>query len=112
MSKVNIEDILKKVEKPGRYLGGEWNEKRKDPSTIETKVALIFPDVYEIGMSYLGQKVLYSLLNNHPLILAERVYVPWIDLEKELRSQKIPLFSLENKIPLSEFCRYVSIYED
>ena len=100
---MNIESILANVEKPGRYTGGEWNEKRKDPRAVKAKVALIFPDVYEIGMSYLGQKILYSLLNAHPLILAERVYAPWVDLEKELRSQKKPLFSLENKIPLGEF---------
>ncbi len=100
---MNLEEILKRVEKPGRYLGEEWNEIRKDPQSVKAKIALVFPDIYEIGMSYLGQKILYFILNNHPLFLAERVYAPWIDFEQRLRSQKIPLFSLENKIPLYEF---------
>jgi len=99
----SIEEILKHVEKPGRYLGGEWNEIKKDPRKVEAKVALIFPDVYEIGMSYLGQKILYTVLNNHPSILAERVYTPWVDFEQKLRLHKWPLFSLENRIPLYEF---------
>jgi len=98
-----LEEILKHVEKPGRYLGGEWNEVKKSPHKAKAKVALVFPDLYEIGMSYLGQKIIYSLLNNHPHILAERVYAPWIDFEEELRSKRLPLFSLENKIPLYEF---------
>jgi len=99
----SIEDILRKVEKPGRYLGGEWNEIRKDPYQIKAKVALVFPDIYEIGMSYLGQKILYTLLNNHSSILAERVYAPWVDFEQQLRLHQRPLFSLENKIPLHDF---------
>ena len=99
----NLEEILKDVEKPGRYLGGEWNQIKKDPSSVQTKVALVFPDLYEVGMSYLGQKILYSLLNDNPKILAERVFAPWIDFEQKLRSEKIPLYSLENKIPLAEF---------
>jgi radical SAM family uncharacterized protein/radical SAM-linked protein len=99
----SIEDILRQVEKPGRYLGGEWNEIRKDPCQTKAKVALVFPDLYEIGMSYLGQKILYTLLNNHSSILAERVYAPWIDFEQQLRLHQRPLFSLENKIPLHDF---------
>ncbi|MQY57296.1 TIGR03960 family B12-binding radical SAM protein, partial [bacterium] len=99
----NLEEILKDVEKPGRYLGGEWNQIKKDPSSVQIKVALVFPDLYEVGMSYLGQKILYSLLNDNPKILAERVFTPWIDFEQKLRSEKIPLYSLENKIPLDEF---------
>ncbi len=99
----NLEEILRCVEKPGRYLGGEWNEIRKDPSQAKAKVALIFPDSYEIGMSYLGQKILYTLLNSHSSILAERVYAPWVDFEQQLRLHHRPLFSLENKIPLYEF---------
>ena len=96
-------EILKQVEKPGRYIGGEWNEIKKDPQRIKSKIALVFPDLYEVGMSYLGQKILYFILNNQPSVLAERVFSPWVDLEKELRRKKIPLFSLENKIPLSNF---------
>ncbi len=97
------EDILKRVEKPGRYLGGEWNEIRKDPRRVKAKIALVFPDIYEIGMSYLGQKILYAILNQHPSFLAERVFTPWVDFEQELRSKNIPLLSLENKLPLSRF---------
>ena len=99
----NLEEILKSVEKPGRYLGGEWNQIKKDPSCVQTKVALVFPDLYEVGMSYLGQKILYAILNDNPKILAERVFAPWTDFERKLRSEKIPLYSLENKIPLAQF---------
>lgn len=100
---MTIEEILERVEKPGRYLGGEWNAIKKDPQKAKVKIALVFPDLYEIGMSYLGQKILYDILNSHPSFLAERVFAPWIDFEQELRSRDSPLFSLENRIPLSEF---------
>ncbi len=95
--------VLARVEKPGRYVGGEWNEIRKDPARVRTKVALAFPDVYEIGMSYLGQKILYALLNKDRDVLAERVFAPWPDLERELRAAGIPLASLENGLPLRDF---------
>lgn len=98
-----LEKALRTVEKPGRYIGGEWNEIRKDPRKIKTRVALAFPEVYEIGMSYLGQKILYHLLNARPDILAERVFAPWPDFERSLRASGLPLYSLENKIPLREF---------
>lgn len=100
---VVIDDILKRVQKPGRYSGGEWNVRKKNPAKAATKVALVFPDLYEIGMSYLGQKILYKILNDRPDILAERVFAPWPDMERELRSRKVPLFSLENRIPLFRF---------
>jgi radical SAM family uncharacterized protein len=99
----SLEGVLARVEKPGRYVGGEWNEVRKDPARVRTKVALAFPDVYEIGMSYLGQKILYALLNRDKEVLAERVFAPWPDLERELRAAGLPLASLENAIPLREF---------
>ncbi len=98
-----FEEILKRVERPGRYAGGEWNAVRKDPARSEVKIALVFPDVYEIGMSYLGQKILYSLLNGLPGVLAERVFAPWPDFEAALRGAAVPLVSLENRIPLGEF---------
>jgi len=97
------EAVLRQVEKPGRYTGGEWNAVVKDPSGIRIKVALAFPDVYEIGMSYLGQKILYDLLNRRPDIAAERVFAPWPDFERALRASGIPLSSLETKTPLGEF---------
>ncbi len=102
-NKFELEEILENVEKPGRYLGGEWNAIKKDPDRVRIKIALIFPDLYEVGMSYLGQKILYSILNAQPDILAERVFAPWRDMEMELRAKGIPLFSLENKIPLDRF---------
>ena len=98
-----LEKVLRTVEKPGRYIGGEWNERRKDPGRVKVKIALVFPEVYEIGMSYLGQKILYHLLNARPDILAERVFAPWPDFERSLRSAGLPLYSLENKIPLRDF---------
>jgi len=96
-------EILRHVEKPGRYTGGEWNAIRKPLRQVEVKVALAFPDLYEIGMSYIGQKILYFILNARPEISAERVFAPWPDMERELRARRVPLFSLENRIPLREF---------
>jgi len=100
---VEIEDLLKRIQKPGRYVGGEWNAVKKDPQDVEIKMVLAFPDLYEIGMSYLGQKILYSILNQRDSVLAERVFAPAADLESLLRERKMPLFSLENRIPLSQF---------
>ncbi len=95
--------LLRGIERPGRYAGGEWNVRRKDPRRARVKVALAFPDAYEIGMSYLGQKILYDILNRRPGILAERVFAPWPDFEARLRASGRELFSLENRIPLSRF---------
>jgi radical SAM family uncharacterized protein/radical SAM-linked protein len=99
----SLELLLREVQKPGRYTGGEWNQIKKDPNSVKVKVALAFPEVYEIGMSYLGQKILYNLLNQRPDVLAERVYAPWPDFEAQLRRTGFPLFSLENRLPLSDF---------
>jgi len=99
----SLDKLLTRVEKPGRYVGGEWNEIKKNPGAVDVKIALAFPDVYEIGMSYLGQKILYALLNGDPSVLAERVFAPWPDFEAELRRAGIPLASLENGIPLRDF---------
>jgi len=101
--KASLEAVLEKVEKPGRYIGGEWNAVRKDPAGIETRIALIFPDVYEIGMSYLGQKILYDILNRHPSLAAERVFAPWPDMEEGLRAEGLTLSSLESQVPLGSF---------
>jgi radical SAM family uncharacterized protein len=97
------ENILAGVEKPARYAGGEWHEVRKDPASVDVRVALAFPDVYEIGMSYLGQKILYSVLNGDARTAAERVFAPWPDLEAALLRAGRPLASLENGIPLRDF---------
>jgi|YelNatPaOPRAMG01_1025707.scaffolds.fasta_scaffold00062_61 radical SAM family uncharacterized protein/radical SAM-linked protein len=96
-------ELLRRVQKPARYSGTEWNVCLKDPARVKIKVALVFPDVYEIGMSYLGQKILYDLLNAQTDILAERVFAPWPDMERELRQRNWPLFSLENRLPLKAF---------
>ncbi|MBN1271747.1 MAG: TIGR03960 family B12-binding radical SAM protein [Candidatus Aminicenantes bacterium] len=101
--KGDITEILKKVQKPGRYIGGEFNSIVKDSSRVKARVALVFPDLYEVGMSYLGQKILYALINRYPEYAAERVFAPWEDMEDELRSHHIPLFSLETRRPLYEF---------
>lgn len=100
---IDIENLLREIQKPGRYTGGEFNSIKKDPTRVKAKLALVFPDVYEIGMSHIGQKIIYHLVNSRTEYLAERVFTPWVDLEKKLRSENIPLFSLENRIPLFHF---------
>ncbi len=94
---------LPQVQKPARYIGGEWNEIRKDLTQVTTRVVLAFPDVYEIGISYPGYKILYELLNQEPEIYAERVYSPWPDFEELLRKHEQPLASLETATPLDRF---------
>ena len=94
---------LTAVEKPSRYAGGEWNSVRKDPAAVRSRIALAFPDLYEIGMSYLGQKILYQRANARPDVLAERVFAPWPDFERALRAAGEPLRSLESQTPLAEF---------
>jgi len=98
-----LDEILPTVEKPARYVGGEWNSITKPASEIAARIALCFPDTYEIGMSHLGLKILYGLLNSRPHWAAERVYAPWPDMEAKLRERQIPLLSLESYTPLSEF---------
>ena len=98
-----LDSILPTVEKPARYTGGEWNAIRKSTGDINTHIALCFPDTYEIGMSHLGLKILYSLLNNRTGWQAERVYTPWPDMEARLRERRLPLLSLESYTPLADF---------
>jgi len=96
-------EFVHRVEKPARYLGGEYGAVRKDWDAAEARVCLAFPDVYDIGMSHLGFKILYKILNDDPRTLAERCYVPWVDMEKELRTRGLPLVSLESARPLRDF---------
>jgi radical SAM family uncharacterized protein/radical SAM-linked protein len=103
MDNPTIQDILPLVEKPSRYLGCEINTVKKDLSKVKLKVALVFPDLYEIGTSHFGIQILYSILNSHPDIAAERVYLPAKDLQKELRENKLPLLTLESGEPLNTF---------
>jgi len=98
-----LERILPLVEKPGRYVGGEFNSIVKNWQDVDTKIALVFPDIYDIGLSNLGLQILYELINNNPDMLAERAYSPWQDMEKMLREYDIPLYSLETKTPLRDF---------
>ncbi len=91
------------MQKPSRYVGGEYNQVRKDPATVQARVCLAFPDAYEIGMSHLGSKILYSLLNRMPAIACERVFAPWLDMEAELRSRNLPLLTLESASRLDAF---------
>ena len=98
-----LERILPTVEKPGRYVGGEWNSVVKDWGDVETRVALCYPDLYEIGMSNMGLAILYDLVNRRPDMLAERAYAPWPDMAAAMRRARIPLYSLETRHPLAEF---------
>jgi radical SAM family uncharacterized protein/radical SAM-linked protein len=97
------EALLHRVEKPARYAGGEWNQIVKPASELALRAVLAFPDVYEIGMSYLGFQILYETLNQLPGVGAERVYSPWLDMEKLLRQERLPLCSLETRTPLYRF---------
>ena len=101
--RTKIEKVLPTVQKPGRYTGGELNQIVKDWSEITTKVAFVFPDIYDLGMSNLGIAILYDLVNQRPDALAERAFSPWTDMESAMRSSGIPLYSLETKHSLHEF---------
>ena len=101
--KEKIDRILDSVVRPGRYVGNEYNVVKKSWEETAVHIVLAFPDLYEIGMSHLGLGILYHILNSHDWILAERVYSPWIDMEDRMRSARIPLFSLESKLPINKF---------
>lgn len=98
-----IERVLANVQKPGRYVGGELNAVIKDKADVNVRFAFCFPDVYEVGMSHLGMKILYSVLNEQPDIWCERVFAPWVDMEQEMRKHDIPLFALESGDSVAEF---------
>jgi radical SAM family uncharacterized protein len=98
-----LERILPRVEKPARYTGGELNQVVKDWQSVQTRVALIFPDLYDLGMSNLGLAILYDQLNGREDVLAERAYCPWIDMETAMRAAGLPLYSLETKHALADF---------
>ena len=102
MNKIS-DDILYKVEKPSRYTGGELNEIVKNPSEVDIRFAFCFPDVYEVGMSHLGSRILYHTLNARQDTYCERAFAPWPDMEVQLRKNDIPLFTLETKDSLKEF---------
>ena len=95
--------ILKQVDKPARYIGGEINAYKKDINNVDIRFAFAFPDVYEVGMSHLGMQILYHFLNRREDTYCERVFAPWLDMEKIMREQNIPLFSLETHTSLKDF---------
>jgi radical SAM family uncharacterized protein len=102
-SSVLTNEILHKVNRPARYTGGEWNSIIKDWEKTPIRIALAYPDTYEIGMSNIAIPILYDIINSLPDALAERVYSPWTDMEAAMRENNIPLFSLENRRPLKDF---------
>ncbi len=103
MSEHPYANFVHLVQKPARYLGGEYGGRRKEWTSVRARICLAFPDLYDIGMSHLGFKILYKILNDDPRTLAERCYAPWVDMESELRKRNLPLLSLENVRALREF---------
>ena len=104
MCKLALSDeLLMKLDKPSRYIGGEVNMVKKNPKDVDIRFAMCFPDVYEIGMSHLGIQILYDMFNKREDTYCERVYSPWPDLDKEMRGNNIPLFALESQEPIKDF---------
>ena len=104
MRKLALNDeILLNIEKPARYIGNEINSVMKDKEKVAIRFAMCFPDVYEIGMSHLGMKIIYDQMNRRDDVYCERVFSPWVDLDKVMREENIPLFALESSRP----CIYV-----
>ena len=101
--KTKFEACLKKVQKPARYIGNEFNSVHKEKTEDMVSFAFCFPDVYEVGMSHLGMKILYHMMNDREDTVCERVFAPWVDMEEELRSADIPLLSLESYVPVKDF---------
>ena len=98
-----LERILPRVQKPARYVGGEYNAVIKDKGTVDTRIAFCFPDTYEIGMSNLGMRILYGVMNQMDGVWCERVFAPWGDMEEEMRKADMPLFALESGDPITNF---------
>lgn len=98
-----IEKLMMSVQKPVRYMGGEFNAVMKDPSAVDVRYAFLFPDTYEVGMSHLGMKILYHAINARDDAWCERVFSPWVDMADLMRRDGIPLFSLESRTPVREF---------
>ncbi len=104
MRKLALSDeLLQSIEKPARYIGGETGSVMKNKDEVALRFALCFPDVYEIGMSHLGIQILYDMFNRREDVWCERVYSPWVDLDRQMRERKIPLFALESQDPIREF---------
>ena len=99
----NISSILKAVSKPGRYSGGEYGQIIKNKEDVKCRFAFCFPDTYEIGMSNLGVRILYGVLNREEDVWCERVYDPWMDMQEKMREHGIPLCACESGDPLTDF---------
>ena len=98
-----IHRILPTVQKPGRYTGGEFNEIQKDPATVRVNVAFCFPDTYEIGMSNVGMRILYGVMNQMEGVWCQRVFAPWGDMEEAMRRHDLPLWALESQHTVKDF---------
>ncbi|MCR4401823.1 MAG: TIGR03960 family B12-binding radical SAM protein [Firmicutes bacterium] len=98
-----LDELLEKVERPARYVDGEWNAVHKSLDEVEVTVLLAFPDTYEVGMSHLGLKILYYLLNQREDVACERTFMPWVDMHSAMKERGIPLYSLESRLPACEF---------
>lgn len=98
-----FEKLLKKVQKPSRYIGNEFNSVHKTVDEDMMTFAFCFPDVYEVGMSHLGMKILYHMLNEREDTFCERVFAPWPDMEDLMKESEIPLLSMESRTPICEF---------
>ena len=103
MLKEKIDALLDCVQKPARYMGGEMNAVLKDPQQVDIRYAFAFPDVYEVGMSHLGSRILYDIINKRTDALCERVFMPWVDMADLMRQENVPLFSIETRSPVREF---------
>ena len=100
---VSLERILPTVQKPGRYTGGEYNQIKKDLNTVRTRIAFCFPDTYEIGMSNLGMRILYGVMNEMDGVWCERVFAPWADMQSPMEANHIPLWALESQDSVADF---------
>ena len=102
-NKITLDRILKQVEKPGRYSGGEFGQIIKDKTKIKARFAFCFPDTYEIGMSNLGVRILYGVLNREDDVWCERVYAPWMDMGEKMKKHNLPLYAHESGDPIKDF---------
>lgn len=106
MFEPKLKEALGRVQKPGRYTGGEPGSVYKDKSQVDVRFAFCFPDTYEVGMSFLGEKILYELLNAHENWWCERAFMPWLDMKAEMERLSLPLYTLESKDPLAGLVRW------
>ena len=98
-----LQRILPLVQKPARYTGGEFNEIKKNKDDVRVRVAFCFPDTYEIGMSNVGMRILYGVMNEMDGVWCERVFAPWGDMEEQMRKHRLPLWALESQDPIKDF---------